>query len=415
MFTSGFRDAPAMRTCATRKHVSPRKHIAAFFGLLIAISSTSSLARGNAGEGSATQAKSNESAGENTSLLSRKLPVYASSGSANRASDENYNDLWRSSGPNATITYDLSKVPNSARQRLLVVWYNDYTYAYDHAIFKWPGYNNPGTYTVEVNAAPGGMAPPTEGWAVADSISKNTLHSREHLLLFSGNNWIRLHFTESDGSSQNMDIAAKIDIYNADVALTSAWFFAGDSITANGMGHLKLSSKPGGSFSAKVFESTGNFPVQENAGMPFWTAASAIPYLPKWLDGYPGRYVTLNFGTNDASGVPPGDFYNNMRILVKIVLSAGKVPVIPTIPWARRKDLLIAIPLLNGQIHRLISEEPCVLAGPDLYGYFSANKSLISEDNVHPTDDGLEALRRLWAATASGIMANPRSCSHPLS
>ena len=295
------------------------------------------------------------------------------------------------------------------RQRILVVWYNDYTYSFDHAVFKWPGYNNPGSYTVEVNAGAGGADPPKDGWIVVDSLRGNSLHSREHLLTFAGYNWLRLNFSAADGSPQNMDISGKVDIYEGNDAIDKGWLFAGDSITANAMGHSNLGGVTADSFGNQVARLTGDVPIEENAGMPGWLAGTAIPYLPIWLKAFPGKYVTLNFGTNDASGVPAKEYYSNMSTLVQLVLSVGKVPVIPTIPWASRPDLVASIPALNGEIRRLLANIPCIVPGPDLYAYFNTNRLLISGDGIHPTDAGLAALRGLWADTAARI-SPPAAC-----
>lgn len=354
------------------------------------------------------------SAAADGSLLSRHLPSYASSGAAQRASDANYSKPWRSSGTPATLSYDLSSVDVRKRQRLLVVWYNDYTYSYDHAIFGWPGYNNAGAYTVEVNPAPGGQSPPKEGWIIVESVNHNTLHSREHLINFAGFNWLRLQFTASDGSQRNMDIAAKVDIYDGNEATQYAWLFVGDSITANGMSHSEISGLASDSFGNQVAKISGRAPVQENAGMPGWLSGDARAHLPVWLAAFPGKYVTLNFGTNDGAGVDPQLFYANMLALAQQTLAQGKVPVIPLIPWASRQDLLHNIPSLNAQIRRLLASQRCAIAGPDFYAYFKTHPQLISNDGVHPNDTGYAELRKIWAQFAATVSVQPGICLNPV-
>jgi len=354
-----------------------------------------------------------ESSSSDGFLLSRHIPTYASSGSARNASDANYSTPWRSDGIPTSLTYDLSSIDARRRQRLLVVWYNDYTYSYDHAVFGWPGYNNPGAYTVEVNPSAGSQDPPKEGWIVVDTVVHNTLHSREHLIDFKGSNWLRLHFTASDGSAKNMDIAAKVDIYDGNVAPEHAWLFVGDSITANGMSHRDISGSASDSFGNQVARISGYVPIQENAGMPGWLSGDAKSYLPLWLAAFPGKYVTLNFGTNDGAGVDPQLFYANMSLLAEQTIARGKIPVIPSIPWASRQDLLKGIPALNAEIKRLLAAEACAVAGPDLYGYFKAHPQLISADGVHPNDAGYAALREKWAQFAAQMADPPDTCTKP--
>ena len=40
-----------------------------------------------------------------------------------------------------------------------------------------------------------------------------------------------------------------------------------------------------------------------------------------------------------------------------------------------------------------------LLHGPDLYAFFRAEPHLLGEDGVHPSQDGYEAMRKLWAET----------------
>jgi len=334
-------------------------------------------------------------------LISRGVPSYASSGTASSANDGSYDSYWRSSGVPATLAYDLSSVPAGNRQSIYLVWYCDPTYGYDHALVGQPGYNNIGSYTIEANKAAGGGSPPSSGWVTLATVSSNVLHSRDHVLQFSGYNWVRINVSASDGSPGNSDVAANMDIYDASGGVTDGWLFVGDSITASGMGHTSLSVSSD-SFTNQVGDLTGVYPAQENAGMPGWTATNMIPYLSTWLRSFNGKYVTINLGTNDAAGgVAPGIFYANMSTLIKAVLSAGKIPVVPTIPWSRDPIHAANIPGLNAQIKNLYRAYPSVIPGPDLYAFLNANRNYISSDNVHPTAAGYAAIRTLWATVAA--------------
>ena len=114
--------------------------------------------------------------------LSRHVPVFASSGNARLASSDDLGAYWRSASLPATLSYDLSKVNPASRKRLLLVWYNDPTYGYDHKLLNQPGYNNIRSYALEGNAAAGGQSsPPARGWIVLANVSANTLHSQENM------------------------------------------------------------------------------------------------------------------------------------------------------------------------------------------------------------------------------------------
>ena len=133
---------------------------------------------------------------------------------ATNANDGDYNTAWRSNGVPATLALDLSGVAAAMRQSILVAWYNDDTYSYDHTLISGSGYNNPGSYTIEANAAAGGGAAPATGWVVLATVTGNHLHSYSHYLSFAGYNWIRANFSASDGSTGNSDIALNIDVYD---------------------------------------------------------------------------------------------------------------------------------------------------------------------------------------------------------
>jgi lysophospholipase L1-like esterase len=352
-------------------------------------------------------------------LISRGVPIVASSAlyHATSANDGDYNTEWRSNGAPATLALDLSSVPADQRQNIWLVWYNDGTYAYNHALINQPGYNNAGSYTIEANAAPGGGAAPATGWVSLASLSGNVLHSFSHYLNFAGYNWIRGNFTVSDGSVLNADIAINLDVYSANNGVTDGWFFSGDSITANCMRHNRVlaqdQNNPGTqitiatpSFGVQVNAIVGNnTPVQENGGIPGFTSGNMTAYLAGWLQHIPSKYVTINLGTNDA--VNSGNaavFYANMQQLVQAVIAAGKIPVLPTIPYSTDPKRMANIPALNDQIRALYLAYPIIVPGPDLWTYFMNNPQYISTDHVHPNAQGCVAYRTLWSQFAASTM-----------
>jgi lysophospholipase L1-like esterase len=171
----------------------------------------------------------------------------------------------------------------------------------------------------------------------------------------------------------------------------------GDSITAmtfftNCVGPLVHEKLPGAN------------PIWEGGGIGFMTARDgAAKLLPKWLPLFPGKYVCLAYGTNDANlGRPAGDsdvsgFYNNYESMVKQILALKKVPVIGTVIWAkddgfRQRNL----ELYNAALKRLGGKYPQILAGPDLYGIFK-NHPAWYQDDLHPSAVGRDMLRKAWA------------------
>jgi hypothetical protein len=346
-------------------------------------------------------------------VISRNAPAFASSAQypAADADDASYDTQWRSSGP-AWLAYDLSAVPAARRGKVVVAWYNNDTGAYDHTLIGELAYNLASAYTLEANAAPGGTtSPPASGWVALASVADSHYHSRQHALDLTSYNWLRMNVTAVDGSAGNADVALNLDVHDASAGAQDDWIFFGDSITAGAMNHDTLNGV--GTFAQLVSaRAPGNFPVDEGGGVGYLTSADGAKYLPTWLALFPGRYVGLAYGTNDANGnVSPATFYANYAAMVQAVLAAGKVPVVPHIPWGCTANIQADGPLLNQQIDLLYQAYPQVVRGPDLWAYFQANQGLISSDCIHPSiPAGMGAYRQQWA---TAMLSNVYNGSNP--
>lgn len=331
-------------------------------------------------------------------LISRNVPAFASSGyyPASDANDNSYDTSWRSQGTPAWLAYDLSSVPISQRNKVLVVWYNE-TSNYDHTIIGYNAYNMPKNYTIDVNTAPGGGNPPAAGWTTLVTVKGNHYHSREHVIDTAGNNWIRINVTAVDGSVQNYDAAINLDVYDASHGVSDNWIFFGDSITAGAMGNLTIGEVK--SFAQLInAQAPEYYPAQESGGIGYLTSADGAKHINTWLPLFPGKYVALSYGTNDAIGcVNPDEFYNNYVIMVQAVLNAGKTPVIPHLPWGKNANIQRCGPALNASIDSLYSAFPQIIKGPDLWTFFQNHQGLISQDTIHPNDPGFGAYRQQWA------------------
>lgn len=346
-------------------------------------------------------------------IISLHLPAYASNNiytgsSAGYANDDNYSTEYRSSGLPAWVAYDLSSVPAKHRSRVLAVYYN-VSYGYDTA--HGAHYDNLADYTIQGNAAPGDTDPPTRGWVPLVSMTGNTLHSRQHILHLARYNWMRIEVTRSDGAAYNNDAAFnEFDLYDMS-SLPHAfddWIFFGNSITAKGMTTTPENGVP--PFAALIHRADpARRPIAENGGDPFDTSADAVKRLlgrfsargaTGYLSIFPGMYVVLSYGVNDAAIRTDGSaYYRNMRRLVRAVLAAGKVPVIPKIDYTKDAERNANIPRLNARIDRLYDAYPQIVKGPDFWSFFRQHPNLIRPNDIHPTDAGLAAMRQLWAKT----------------
>lgn len=358
---------------------------------------------------------SSQSAPSPLPVISRKAPAFTSATSSpygpQLANDANYASYWRSVAIPAWLAYDLSGVPAESRGQVVVAWYNG-TGDYDHVIGGGVGYNVPGAYTIEVNAAAGGTAPPESDWVTMESVTGNTYHSRQHIVDLSGYNWIRISVTASDGSPQNDDVALNLDVHDASRGVDDSWIFYGDSITAAAMATSPIG--PVGTFAQLInVHVPSRFPVQEAGGIGFLRSDEGARRMGAWLALFPGRYVALSYGTNDCGATSPDAFYRNYASMVEAVVRAGKVPVVSKIPWARTPAVQSNGPALNAKIDELYAAYPQVVRGPDFWTYFEEYPDLISPDGLHPSPEGDAAYRQLWANEMAATVYLQRRSSRP--
>ncbi|MBR1897517.1 MAG: lysophospholipase, partial [Oscillospiraceae bacterium] len=289
---------------------------------------------------------------------------------------------------------DLSGVPEAQRQVIDAVWYN--TSAYD-VIGMYVNRNmEPSDYTIEVNAAPGGDYP-ADGWEVVETVTGNTLSSRQHVVDFAGYNWIRIHVTGVDEKNSG-NCMINFDIHNVSDGVSDSWLFLGDSITAGGMNNCY-----GTGFATYLNRLDAQyFPVQENGGIGGITSTDGVENIDRWLSTYPGKYVSIAYGTNDCWGNPNNieKYYNNTKAMIDKILEAGKIPVLPKIPGSTNDDVAPNVPLYNAKVEQLWEEYgDKLIQGPDFQAIMEEHPEYLSSDGVHPCSEGYEEMRRIWAET----------------
>ncbi|MBQ9695863.1 MAG: lysophospholipase [Oscillospiraceae bacterium] len=329
-------------------------------------------------------------------VISRNVPAYSGTNpaTATAGNDEHYFSFWQSAAPDDYLAYDLSGVPEAQRQVIDAVWYN--TSAYD-VIGMYVNRNmEPSDYTIEVNAAPGGDYP-ADGWEVVETVTGNTLSSRQHVVDFAGYNWIRIHVTGVDEKDSG-NCMINFDIHNVSDGVSDSWLFLGDSITAGGMNNCY-----GTGFATYLNRLDAQyFPVQENGGIGGITSTDGVENIDRWLSTYPGKYVSIAYGTNDCWGNPNNTekYYNNTKTMIDKILEAGKIPVLPKIPGSTNDDVAPNVPLYNAKVEQLWEEYgDKLIQGPDFQAIMEEHPEYLSNDGVHPCSEGYEEMRRIWAET----------------
>lgn len=328
-------------------------------------------------------------------VISRNCPAYsqANPSTASSGNDEHYFSFW-SGTTEDYLAYDLSGVPAAQRKKVLAAWYNA-TGQYDYTVVNQNSNAMPSDYTIEVNAAAGGTYP-EDGWKVVETVTGNTLHSRQHVVDMEGYNWIRMNVSKADGKTGG-SVQLNFDIHDVSDGVDDSWIFFGDSITAGGMMNCY-----GTGFATYVNQLDSKyFPAQENGGIGGIFSTDGKNNIDRWLGTFPGKYVSIAYGTNDAWGNQTGaeKYYENTVYMVEKVLEAGKVPVVPKIPYATETGVNSYLDDYNKMIDKLYEEFPEVVKGPDFDAYFRENPDLLSSDGVHPSSEGYDGMRQLWAST----------------
>ncbi len=328
-------------------------------------------------------------------VISRNCPAYSQTNpsTASSANDEHYFSFWSGTASDY-LAYDLSEVPASQRKKVLAVWYNA-TGQYDYTVVNQNSNAMPTDYTIEVNAATGGTYP-EDGWEVVETVTANTLHSRQHVVDMEGYNWIRMNVSKADGK-EGGSVQLNFDIHDVSDGIDDSWIFFGDSITAGGMMNCY-----GTGFATYINQIDSKyFPAQENGGIGGIFSTDGKNNIDRWLSTFPGKYVSIAYGTNDAWGNQTGaqKYYENTVYMVEKVLEMGKVPVVPKIPYATETGVNNYLDEYNKMIDKLYEEYPEVVKGPDFDTYFRENPDLLSSDGVHPSSEGYDGMRQLWAST----------------
>ena len=187
------------------------------------------------------------------------------------------------------------------------------------------------------------------------------------------------------------------DIHDVSDGVTDSWIFYGDSITAGGMNNCF-----GTGFATYINRLDANyFPIQENGGIGGITSTDGLNNIDRWLSVFPGRYVSIAYGTNDAWGNQTGaqKYYENTVAMIQKVLDAGKIPVLPKIPHAEEPGVADYLDDYNAMIDKIYEEFPQVIKGPDFNTIMQEHPEYLSNDGVHPNGEGYEEMRRIWAET----------------
>lgn len=335
--------------------------------------------------------------------ISQGAPAYASDGSsanaATASSKTNIASTYESNGVPMSVAIDLSATPIAQRQQVLIAWYapktQDFILDLDCALTCAANAGGmafseiPIDYTLEMNTAAGGGAPPAGGWVNLTTVTGNNRSSRQFLGNLNGANWVRMSVSAGISISK---VGIAIDVHSAPAGDTDSWLFMGDSNTAFTMPR-PFSDLP---YLVNALKPT-HFPAVIGAGIGGTNTVTAQATIDGNLSLFPGRFVVLAYGTNDSAT------NYQMETLVTRVIAAGKTPVIPHILWSATANIQAIGPSINAQIDALYAKYPEILPGPDLWDHFQGHTEWIPSTDIHVNAAGQEELRNQWAAVMASV------------
>lgn len=334
-------------------------------------------------------------------LLSRSIPVFATTGTAANATSSNYNNVCTSTGTPQEIALDISGIPPNQKTSNEFYWWNvgsQFYFDYAHAGGLGGSLTNgPVAYTIDGNTAAGGTKP-TSGWTNLVTVTGNVYTSRKHSIVLTGYNWVRINVT----SSSNTNVAIKVDLY--DTSQGSALILnVGDSrynysmYTNNPSNNPTYGTTTCDAFTNLVFPITDFFMPQINMGMSGFNSTDVSPLVSGWMTDFPGaKYATVNLGTNDANqGAFSSAYTTAMTTIVNALQTAGATVYLETIGATTDATVNGRLTSYNGAIPGIIASTGCK-AGADIFTLYTNNINLMG-DALHMGSAG-QTLERTFRA-----------------
>jgi acyl-CoA thioesterase-1 len=274
--------------------------------------------------------------------------------------------------------------------RLLVSWASSGNHDYTDR-----KYGAPVDYRIETSAD---STTGSDGaWRTVVTVTGNPVRSRAHAIDFQGQRWIRMVVTGLSPDVFEWGLYLdEIDVHDLSRGGNDVWVFFGDSITSQVFDRAPAHQP---SFPEAVARRhPGFYPAVIGAGFGSLHHRDAVGRIDEVLSLNPdAKVVALSFGSNDWD---PAAFRTDLLEVIRKVRAAGRIPVVARIPF--RADSPIDYPARLNAVVDEVTAKLGLLPGPDLHGWFKANRAHLT-DGLHPDDAGsLEMIRR-WAEAAAPL------------
>jgi lysophospholipase L1-like esterase len=256
--------------------------------------------------------------------------------------------------------------------------------------------NGPVDYVIEASSD-------GASWAPLVTVADNTYIVRGHLVDLSGYTSVRMRLTSAP-RHPGAYAATEFAVHDARSGHDDWWLFLGDSITTN-VFHVYDTDKYGSNIHERQAE---RWPAAHEGGVSQgriadflwtgWQGSDGRPLLARWLDDFPGRYVSLAIGTNDIGPDTLDSMEAGFRTLVELVIASGKTPVIPTLRWNSVGGSYM--PAWHERLAEILADHPEAMAGPDVYTRSLAQGAAGLSDGVHTNAAGAALTQEDWALWA---------------
>jgi lysophospholipase L1-like esterase len=291
---------------------------------------------------------------------------------------------WSGGKPSAAHPSWVAIELGAGPSRLLLQW----TSSGNHDYFD-RKYGAPADYRIETSADS------TDGengtWRVVASVTGNPARTRAHAFDFAGQRWVRLTVTALSPDVFEWGLYVdEIDVHDLSRGGDDIWVFFGDSITS---GVFDRAPEHQPSFAEGVARRhPGYFPATLGAGFGSLHHTDAVRRIDQVLALNPAaKVVALSFGSNDWD---PVAFRRDLLETIRKVRAAGKIPVVPRVPY--RSDSKEDRAARLAAVVDAVTREECLVPGPDLYAWFEAHPERLM-DGLHPDPAGAVEQIRLWA------------------
>jgi len=233
-------------------------------------------------------------------------------------------------------------------------------------------------------------------WAVADSVTGNTVSARSHVIELNGANWIKMMVISGSGKID------EIEAFDVSAGNDDSWFFTGTAVTAQAFKDpVQLST-----FRYYLADIVKDLNVKAtpafiSGGNGCITSGGLAADIGTILDITQGiKHLAIEIGANDAMGGTADSvaaFTSNLQRIVTACRAKKVEPILARIPAVNQEVTTWQINEAYLKAIDALVKKNKLTPGPDLYTWFLSHPDELMADGIRPTARGGASIQRLWA------------------